>query len=182
MGENEMIRTLVMGAAMFAFLTVSATAQNALSFWDGIAVIDSVSAACKNAGTPPGSSAGYVDVNDVYNSSYRARLDASEPNSGITFVAKRSMQTYFHSGGAATDQMNGSGTYALRVLRGNVTSAPSPSAPTLPSGNYKFKIKPATITAATDAITIDGTISNWRGTTNCTVKLRGSYRANPLNP
>jgi hypothetical protein len=177
-----MIRTLILGATMLGFLTVHAAAQNALSFWDGVVVIDSVSAACKNAGTPPGSSAGFVDVNDIYNSSYRARLNSSEPNSGITFVAKRSMQTYFHSGGAATDQMNGSGTYALRVLRGNVTSAPSPSVPTLPSGKYNFKIKPSAITAATDAITIDGTISNWRGTTGCTVKFRGSYRANPLNP
>jgi len=183
-----MIRSMSLAMALVALTTASASAQNALSFWDGVAVIDSVSAACRNTGTPPGSSAGFVAVNNVFSSSYRARLDPNDPNqpsSGITFVTSRSMQSYFKAtnqeGDNANDQMNGKGTYALRVLRGNVTSTPGANNPNPCSGKFTFKIKPNVIAADTDSITIDGTISDWRCTPGCTVKFRGAYRANPFN-
>jgi hypothetical protein len=184
MGDG-MIRTLAVAAAMLALWNANASAQNVLSFWNGVAVIDSITNACKTAGSPPGSSAGFIERFTTFRSSYRAKLAPGEPNSGITFLAARSMQSYFNSpgtGNTASDQMHGgTGIYALRVLRGNVTSVPNPSQPNVLTGNYRFRIKPSVITAATDAITIDGIIFDWRGVNNCTVRFRGSYRADTFN-
>jgi len=168
-----MIRTFAIATAVLGLLTANAAAQNALSFWQGAALIDSASNACKNGGL--------VAAGNVFNSSYRARLNNGEPNSGITFVSGYSMLSHFNAGGGASDQMHGNGNYAARLLTGAVTSIPNPNNASLINGTYKFKIKPNPVAADTDNITIEGTITNWRGVANCTVKFRAAYRANPLN-
>ena len=117
----------------------------------------------------------------MFNSSYRPKLNPDEPNSGITCVASRSMQAYFHTGGVANEHMNGTGNYALRVLRGNVTSVPSPNNPNPFTGQDRFKVKPGLVTADTDVVTIEGAIFDWCGTPGCRVDFRASYRANPHN-
>jgi hypothetical protein len=181
-----MLRKTFVTAMLLGGMATGASAQTPLAFWDGTIVIDSVSAVCKNAGTPPGSQSGFVQVNNRFNASFRAKLSPSDPNSGLTFVSDRSMQAYFQApnqaGDTASDQMNGKGTYALRVLRGNVTSTPSPDQPSPCSGKFTFKLKPTQIAADTDSITIDGTINDYRCTPGCTVKFRGAFRSNPLNP
>jgi hypothetical protein len=44
------------------------------------------------------------------------------------------------------------------------------------TGTYNFKITPAVITASTNVITIDGTITNFIGVTGCTMKFKAAYR------
>jgi len=165
-----MLRTTTAAIAALFITTAGATAQTAFPYWHGAALVDAVTPACKNNG--------FVAVNDFFTSNYRAKTGiAGEPNNpGITFDATRSSYAFFRSGGTANaNTMHGAGTASGMLIRGNVTTIPSPT-----QGNYaatfSFKVTPATITATTQTISIDGWINNWRNVAGCKVTFRAAYR------
>jgi hypothetical protein len=164
------MRTLCLGVSA---LCLTATAAGAASlpyqFWSGLAVIDKVTAACKNGGQ--------IAVADVAVSNYRALqgVDGEPSNPGISFVFTRSAMALFYASGPDANTMNGNGNFNGHVIKGSVTTIPNPTQNAF-QGTYKFKISPTTITSATDAITIDGQVTNWRNVKGCTVTFRAAYR------
>lgn len=168
-----MLKLITAALAATTFMTVqSATAATTspYPYWVGAAVVDSATAACANGG--------FVGTNDIINSDFRAKTGVTgEPNSpGIMFINPRSAMSLFRSGGSANaNTMNGNGTFVGYLLRGNVSTIPNPSQQPF-AGTFSFTVSPATITATTQTITVDGTINNWRNVAGCTVKFRAAYR------
>jgi hypothetical protein len=168
-----MIRHIAFASAAFAALTGAASAQSAFPYWAGMAVVDSVTAACNNGG--------FVRAKDVIVSSYRAKTGISgEPsNPGIMFQSTLSEQAFFRTGGTANaNTMDGAGTCGGYVIRGNVTTIPNPSQQPF-ACTFNLNVEPAPITATTQTVTVDGFINNWRGIPNCKVTFRAAYRLNP---
>lgn len=167
-----MFRATITAFAVLFVSTAGATAAN-FPFWYGGAVIDSVTAQCANGG--------FVVAKDYMPSTYRAKTGiAGEPsNPGINFYRGLSTYAYFRTSGKAdVNTMNGSGLGKGYLIRGNVTTIPNPSQQPY-NFSFNFTVKPVvgtTITKTTQAITIDGTINNWRNVAGCTVKFRAAYR------
>lgn len=164
-----MLRLSLAALAALSFTSVGASAQTAFPYWLGSAIIDSVSTQCAGA---------LIDKNDVVESAYRAKTGISgEPNNpGINFYQARSTMSYFRTAGNANvNTMNGAGQGKAYLIRGNVTTIPTPTLPTY-DFNFSFKVTPATIAQTTQTITVDGWINNWRNVANCKVTFRASYR------
>jgi hypothetical protein len=140
-------------------------ANNPLIVWHGAATLTSVPAAC--------ASANYV-VGDSAFSVFRPRLDPAEPNSAITLTFGRAGHAYFRSGGTSTAQMHGTSSYTSPWYSGRATSTPGGN-----TGNITLTLTPSTVTAATNVITIVGTITKFHGIAACTVQFRGSYYKRP---
>jgi hypothetical protein len=172
-----MLRHIAFVSAALAALTGTAFAQSSFPAWAGGAIVDSVTAACNNGGQ--------VRAKEFLKSAFRARVGvAGEPNSpGIMFQGGLSELAFFRKTGAAggaanPNTMDGAGNCIGYVIRGNVTTIPNPNQQ--PSNcTFNFNVEPATITATTQTITIDGWINHWRGVTNCKVTFRAAYRLNP---
>lgn len=167
-----MLRTIAAASAALFITTVGAAAQ-AVPYWDGVALVDSVTAACANNG--------FIGPRELMRSAYRAKTGiAGEPsNPGLTFNQARSSHAFFRNGGTANaNTMNGAGTAKGFLIRGNVTTIPSPTQTTY-NATFNFKVSPATITATTQTVTIDGWINNWRNVPNCKVTFRAAYRLGP---
>jgi hypothetical protein len=64
--------------------------------------------------------------------------------------------------------MNGSGNYAGFEIGSRAAFAEY-------TGTYNLTVSPATITAATPSVTIDGTITHFFNVTGCTVTFEGAY-------
>jgi hypothetical protein len=144
--------------------TASSAPNSPLIVWQGGAEIVSLSSpGCDNLG---------YQVGDLAASVFRPRLDPAEPSSAISLTFHRAGHAYFRSGGASTDQMQGSSNYSSPWYSGRVTSTPGGN-----TGTIKLKIKPTgTISSAIDGITIDGTIANFNGVSGCTMGFKGAYR------
>lgn len=157
-------------AALLCALSVGpAAAQASFPFWIGRAGVTAVTSQCANGG--------FVAVGNVFESSYRAKTGvAGEPsNPGIMFLNNMSAYMFFRSGGSNANTMAGTGTYSGMLFRGNVTSIPNPSQQSY-TGTSTFTITPASITGATDSILINGSLTNWRNVTGCTVTFKAGYR------
>lgn len=168
-----MLRTISAAVAALFITTVGASAQTAFPFWVGSAVVDSVTSQC--------ASGGFVAAKNILDTDYRAKTGINgEPNNpGITFYSGRSSYAYFRTGGNANvNTMNGAGTGKGYLIRGNVTTIPNPTQQPY-DFTFDFKITPATITQTTQTININGTITNWRNVTGCTVTFRAAYRLGP---
>ena len=156
-------------AAAFFATAMCASAQeaanNPLIVWHGAATLTSVPAAC--------ASAKYA-VGDGAFSVFRPRLDPAEPNSAITLTFGRAGHAYFRSGGTSSDQMDGISTYTSPWYSGRATSTPGGN-----TGNITLTLTPATVTAATNVVTIVGSITKFHGIANCTVQFKGSYYRRP---
>src|SRR5689334_2411521 len=152
MGRLSMNRGLVFCAA-FALAGASAQPVQAaphspLVVWQGGAEITALSSpGCDNLG---------YEVGDLAGSVFRARLDPAEPSSAISLTFHRAAHAYFRTGGTSNDQMQGTSTYSSPWYSGRVTSTPGGN-----TGNITLKITPATITAATDLVSINGTVTHF---------------------
>jgi hypothetical protein len=171
-GEDHMLKLGLAAIAATELMIVQAAAATSspFPFWVGTAVVDSATAACANGG--------FVATNDIISSDYRAKTGvAGEPNNpGIMFILSRSSMALFRTGGSANAKtMNGSGNYGGYLIKGNVTTIPNPSQQPF-TGTFTLAVTPATVTKTTDAISINGTINNWRNVSGCTVKFRAAYR------
>jgi hypothetical protein len=140
-------------------------ANNPLITWHGAATLTSVPANC--------STTNYV-VGDAAFSVFRPRLVGDEPSSAITLTFSRAGFAYFRTGGTSTDQMNGTSTYSSPWYSGRATSTPGGN-----TGNITLALTPPTVTAATNVVTIVGTITKFHGIGNCTVQFKGSYYRRP---
>jgi hypothetical protein len=159
---------LAAAAAIMTSLGVASAqeaANNPLIVWHGAATLTSLTPGC--------ASANYV-VGDSAFSVFRPRLDPAEPNSAITLTFGRAGHAYFRSGGTSSVQMNGNSTYTSPWYSGRATSSQGGN-----SGNITLALSPATVTAATNVVTIVGTITRFHGINNCTVQFRGSYYKRP---
>jgi hypothetical protein len=169
-----MFRSTMTALAVLFVSTAGAAAANAsFPFWYGGAVIDSVTAKCANGG--------FVSSKDYMASTFRAKtgINGEPGNPGINFYRGPSTYSYFRTGGKADpNTMNGSGLGKAYLIRANVTTIPNPTQQTY-NFSFNFTVKPVVgtmITKTTEAITIDGTINNWRNVKGCNVKFRAAYR------
>jgi hypothetical protein len=168
-GEISMLRTFgVAGIALvaIAFGSTAQAANDPLIVWQGSATITSLSHACNTIG---------FGIGDLVTSTYRPRLVGDEPTSGITFITGRSALVFFNGAGNANDQMIGRGGYLGHYIGSRATAVPNSTQGSF-TGNYVFRVKPAAITSATGAITINGTLTNFFNVTNCTVGFLGAYQ------
>lgn len=164
-----MIRCMLAACAATTITVATVTAQegepeanNPLVTWAGAVSILSLSAQC--------STTGFV-VGDYGKSVYRPRLASDEPASGWTFFASRS-GGFFRRASGGTDKMNGSGTYAGNWVTTRATSNAT-------NGTFNFTVSPSNPTAATNFVTIQGTITNFGMTPGCTMSFRGGYARRP---
>jgi hypothetical protein len=160
-------------AALLCALSVGpAAAQASFPFWIGRAGITAVTSQCANGG--------FVAVGNVFESSYRAKTGvAGEPsNPGIMFLNNMSAYMFFRANNATSNAntMAGTGAYTGMLFRGNVTSIPNPSQQSYTGTSNLTIVTPASITSSTDSIVINGSLTNWRNVTGCTVTFKAGYR------
>ena len=154
-------------AASLGTASAQEAANNPLITWHGAATLTNVPAACANTS--------YV-VGDSAFSVFRPRLDPAEPNSAITLTFGRSGFAFFRSPSSpsGTDQMHGTSSYTSPWYSGRATSTAGGN-----TGNITLTLSPSTVTAATNVITIVGTITKFHGIVGCNVQFKGSYYRRP---
>lgn len=112
---------------------------------------------------------GCVAVGDYSTAIYRPKLSGDTLPGALNIIRAR-------FAGAMIDlstrgQFRGSGNYdyAQTSTRGGFFTVPS-------AGRYlNFVVKPATITASTEVVTLAGEITNFLGDTGCTVGVKGTF-------
>jgi hypothetical protein len=161
---GTMKRILLLGCALIASSVVGAQAAT-LTAWQGSVTIVKLTEATAGACAPVGFSPG-----DLAHSIYRAHLAATDPPSALSVVATRGANIIFQSG---TDtKLNGAGTFNATYIGGRAT-APKSLKPY--TGSFNLHVTPASPTAATNQVTVTGTIGNFFDVTGCTVTIEGSY-------
>lgn len=115
---------------------------------------------------------GVASVGDLNTAIFRPRLDPIEPASAISILTTRSAAIYARSAGAASDKMNGSGTYAGMLINERAGTRSF-------VGAFNFSLSPTNPVATSPFILVQGTISNYDGTAGCTVTIRGSFSRRP---
>jgi hypothetical protein len=146
-------------------LTISATSA-APQAWEGYATVTASTSQCSGAGGGAGGTA----PGDTYVSIFRPKIAVTDSASYLSFVLLRAALTQQNTSESTVHQMNGSGNYTgfgigSRAGFGQYT------------GTYNLAITPATITASTSSVMIDGTITNFFNTTGCNVTFEGAYVA-----
>jgi len=165
------MRRLATFSAGFALLTGSVlfahAANSPLIVWQGSVTVTATTAACDAIG---------VSTGDLITSVYRPRLVADEPSSAVTFILGRAAHIFYRKTGP--DQMTGNGDFTGQFINSRGTSIPNSQTASF-TGQYKFTVKPATITAATKSITITGQVNSYFNVSGCTVKFVGAYQPRP---
>jgi hypothetical protein len=155
--------------AAFALLGISmanaGAANDPLIVWQGAPIVTSMSDSCD--AFIPGIHPGHVLI-----STFRPKLESDEPPSGISFIISQVGVSLFQTGGA-DEQMHGAGTYQGPRVTSRLFT------PGVATGTFNFKIKPGSITADTEVITIKGTVDNFFGAPDCTMKFVGAYQQRP---
>jgi hypothetical protein len=153
--------TVSLGAA-----SAQEAANNPLIVWQGAAEVTSLSAGCSTLG---------YQIGDVAISVFRPRLDPAEPSSAITLTFHRAGHAFFRTGGTSTDQMQGNSNYSSPWYSGRATSTPGGN-----TGTINLQVKPNTaITATTDIITLQGSVTKFHGLSTCTMGFKAAYRLRP---
>jgi hypothetical protein len=146
-------------------LTISTTGA-AANVWEGFVTVTASTSQCSGAGGGAGGTA----PGDTYVSIFRPKIAVTDSPSYLSFVLLRAALTQQNTSESTVHQMNGSGNYTgfgigSRAGFGQYT------------GTYNLAITPATITASTPSVMIDGTITNFFNTTGCNVTFEGAYVA-----
>lgn len=164
---------MVRNISTFAILLVTATGASAdwlgtnhgvvapsatgPAVWTGSIVVKGTTAACTSN----------VPVGTIYESNFRPKLKAGEPNSGLSIFFPVRIGALLQTTNA-NSMMRGAGNYNASVISGVVT-------PVTTNGTYNFAITPATINSATKFIQISGVIGAFGGIPGCTVTILASY-------
>jgi hypothetical protein len=140
-------------------LTISTTGA-APQAWEGYATVTASTAQCSGlAGTTLG---------DTQVSIFRPKIASTDLPTFLSFVFLRAAITQENTSESIVHQMNGSGNYTGFAIGSRARFAQY-------TGTYNLTITPATITAATPSVTIDGRITNFFNTTGCNVTFEGAY-------
>jgi hypothetical protein len=148
------------GAVSLALVSIPGAALAADSVWDGFATVTAATTQCSGVGgAAPG---------DTHVSVFRPKIVSGEGPTFLSFVFLRAAVTQENTSEATVHQMNGSGNYSGFKVSNTAGFSQY-------TGTYNLTVTPATITAATPSVTIDGTINNYLDVAGCNVTFLGSY-------
>jgi hypothetical protein len=138
-----------------AFTPAPAFAFDPPFAWTGALVILTVNGGCGNR----------ILAGDSPTIIFRPKLQATEPNSAISYV-------FGHSSGiiikqATTLQFAGSGALTGTFLSGRATQETN-------SGTFNLTVTPATVKTTTPFINFSGSIAGFAGKAGCGVTVRGT--------
>jgi hypothetical protein len=143
-----------------ALVSLPGAARAAASVWDGFATVTAATTQCSGvSGAAPG---------DTRVSVFRPKIGSTEGPTFLSFVFLRGAVTQENTSEATVHQMNGSGNYSAFEIGSHAGFSQY-------TGTYSLTVTPATITAATPSVTIDGAIKNYLNVAGCNVTFVGSY-------
>lgn len=158
--RQSRLAAVATGAVSLALVLIPGAALAAASVWDGFATVTAATTQCSGVtGAAPG---------DTHVSVFRPKIGSTEGPTFLSFVFLRGAVTQENTSEATVHQMNGSGNYSAFEIS-------SKAAFSQYTGTYSLTVTPATITAATPSVTIDGTIKNYLNVAGCNVTFVGSY-------
>jgi hypothetical protein len=145
-------------AISLALASLPGAALAAASVWDGFATVTAV--------TPQCSGVSGAALGDTHVSVFRPKITGGP--TFLSFVFLRGAVTQENTSETTVHQMNGSGNYSGFLVGSHAAFSQY-------TGTYKITLFPATITASTPSVTIDGTINNFLNTPGCHVTFVGTY-------
>jgi hypothetical protein len=151
----------VFGLFSTAFAVQAADTQ---AVWDGILVITQSSPQCAGFGG--------TSIGDKHVSVFRPKIKGTDTPTSISILHTLSAAALENASEATTNQMNGLGTYAGRLITIRALAVGY-------GGTYSFSIKPATIKASTKSLTIVGVIDNYFNHAGCSVDFEAAYAQAP---
>lgn len=163
MTRNRRLIAAVSAAAIVAFTSGAALAADTQKTWQGLVTIYTVTSQCASANT---------EVGDFVTAVYRPKLASTNTNTFLSFIYSRAAMTFQNMSEATRPQMRGAGNYTSTGINGRAKSFSN-------SSTYSFTITPATITASTPSVTINGKINNYFATVGCTVTFAGGFGRRP---
>ena len=158
--ETNTLRGPILAAASLALGTLPGVALATPSSWEGFATITASTPQCSGVGgTAPGST--HISI-------FRPKIASTDLPTYLSFLLTRAAFTHQNTSESTVHQMNGAGNYAGFEIGSRAAFAEY-------TGAYNLTLTPATVTAATPSVTIDGTITNFFNATGCTVTFEGAY-------
>lgn len=156
--ETNTVRGPVLAA--LALVTLPGVALAAPRSWEGFATVTASTSECSGvAGAAPG---------DTHVSIFRPKIASTDPPTFLSFVFLRAALTQENTSESTVHQMNGSGNYTGFAIGAYAGFGQY-------TGTYNLTVTPATVTAATPAVTVDGTIFNYFNAMGCNVTFEGTY-------
>jgi hypothetical protein len=162
--RNHSAAALAAAASFACSMSTSARAADTQSTWQGLLVVTAATAAC--------SAVGGASVGSTLVSVYRPKILTADTNTYLAIYGLRGAFTMENLSEASRKQMHGAGKYKSTYIN-------SRGKPGNNSSVYKLTITPAVITAATTAVSINGTISNYYNTAGCTITVTGGFAPRP---
>jgi hypothetical protein len=155
-------RLAALAAAVISLSLASlpGAALAAAGVWDGFATVF--------AATPQCSGVSGAAVGDTHVSVFHPLIGSTATPTHLSFVFLRGAVTQENTSETTVHQMNGSGNYSGFMVGSQAGFSQY-------TGTYKITLFPATITASTPSVTIDGTINNFLNTPGCHVTFVGTY-------